>query len=449
MSRLGPRPFAIAAAILLGLVGPAAPVFAQPGGPAKVSVAPAEERIFHPVVESLGRIEAVRDTSLSSEIGGLVAEVLADEGDRVEAGQVIARFDTSIREIRKRRAEAELALANEQLAEYRKGSREEEIREAKAMLEDAIALLAEAKLDRERLEALRGDAVSDDEISSARAIETSRDAIRRQREAFLDRLEEGPRPEVIARAQAQVEVRTAALAEIEDELRKAEIRAPFEGVITQKAVEVGGFLRPGDALFSLVQMDPVWAVLSVSESALPDLRIGQSVRIELTASSRIGYDGKVDAVIPRGDPVARTFPTKVAVRNEDGRFFPGMGVRGKISTVTERAILAVPLDAVVESPVGPVIFAIREGKAERVPVRTGATERGFVAIEGEITKGEAVVVLGNETLRPGSPVVIVPRAVGVPVPSTGGAPGGGGREGGAREGGAREGRSRPGVEGSR
>ena len=395
-------------AVLSGALS--SPALAQPGGPSRVSVVPAERRMFHPSVEALGRIEAVKDTLVGTEVFGLVDEVLVIEGQRVEQGEVLARLSTSLRDIRRRQAEADLELARQQLAEFRAGTRPEELREAEAALEDAIAQEEEARLDRERVEALEGtDAVSDDEITSARAIERSRAAWVRQRQAILDRLREGPRREVIARADAQVAASQARLDEIDDEIAKTVIRAPFTGVITEKSTEVGMFVREGDSLFGLVQMDPVRAVLFVSEGALGGVAPGQSARVWTVASPTDGREGAIESIIPRGDPAARTFPVMIHLANGDGRLLPGMGVRGRIQTSTPEPLLAVPADALAESPVGPVVFVVREGKAERVDVRPGFEEQGFVAITGEIEPGEPIVVLGNETLRPGSPVQVVER----------------------------------------
>lgn len=385
---------------------------AQRGGPTKVSVTPIVRHVFHPQVEVLGRIEAVKDTVLGAEVPGLVVEVLVDEGSQVEAGEVVARLDTSLREIRKRRAEAELALAREQLREFNAGSRAEDIREAEAMLEDATAQLEEAIVDRKRIEALEGtDAVSEDEVSSARAAERSRAAVQMQRQALLDRLRKGPRAEVIARAESEVAVREANLAEIVDEIGKATIRAPFAGVITEKEVDVGRYVTAGGDLFGLVQTNPVRAVLIVAEGDLRDVAVGQTAMIETAASAGNAYKGTIQAIIPRGDPVARTFPVKVLLGNEQQRILPGMGVRARILTTTTVPRLAVPTDAIAESPVGRVVFVVRDGKARRVPVRTGISEAGLVEITGDVREGEPVVVLGNETLRPDSDVLVVPRSV--------------------------------------
>jgi len=392
---------------------PAVAALAQPFGPSKVSVAPVESRVFHPEVIALGRIESPKRSRVSTEVEGLVAEVAVDEGDRVSEGDVLLGLSTSLLEIRRRRAEAELALARKQLEEYRAGTREEEIREAEAALASAEALLEQARLDRQRYEGLEGtDAYSEDELSDARALERSRRALKEREQAVLDRLRSGPRIEVIERAESEVAIREAALDEIVDQLEKATIRAPFRGVVTEKTTEVGSFVRPGDELFTLVQLDPVRAVLAVAEAALYDVSVGQEASIRVAASPSVIHGGKITALIPSTDPVAGTFPVKVRLPNPEGRLLPGMGVRGRISGVTLRTRLAVPSDALADSPGGTVVFVVRDDKAERVPVRTGLREEGLVEIEGDLGEGELVVVLGNETLRPGSPVVIVPAGPG-------------------------------------
>ena len=247
-------------------------------------------------------------------------------------------------------------------------------------------------------------------MTSARAIKLSRAALEAQRQATLDRLREGPRKEVIARAEAQVAVNRARLDEIQDEIDKATIRAPFDGVITDKLVDLGRYVREGDALFDLVQTDPVRAVLAVTESNLGGVAVGQPVRIRTAADPSYQHEGKVDFIIPRGDPAARTFPVKLTLPNKEGRLLPGMGLRGSIEASTPAGLLAVPTDALVETPGGTALFVVRDGKAVREKVRTTYSEKGFVSIEGNVAEGESVVVLGNETLRPGADVAVVPRS---------------------------------------
>jgi multidrug efflux pump subunit AcrA (membrane-fusion protein) len=365
-------------------------------------------REFRPTIELIGQIEPVRRSLVSSEVEGLVEAVEKEAGDRVEIGDVLVRLKTTQREIRRRRAEAELELAREQLRELETGSREEEIRQAEAAVRDARALLEEAERDLERNEALIGtDAISERELTDSRAKALSWRAIYNQRVAAYDLVKAGPREEEIARAAAEVRIREAALDEIVDEIDKATIRAPFAGALTEKLVEVGRYVNRGEGVFTLLQMNPIRAVVAVPETVIDRVKLGDRVRVRLEALPKEDFEGDVEAIVPSGDPRARTFPVRVLLDNTAGRFLPGMAVRGRVPISGPREALAVPADSIVRGPAGTVVYAVREGAAALVPVTVGLADGGWVEVEGPLTEGEPVIVRGNERLRPGQPVEVI------------------------------------------
>jgi len=387
----------------------ALPAAAQPGAPpAKVAAAPVARRMFRPAVELIGDLEAVRESLVGSEVDGLVEAVETDAGRPVTAGAVLLRQRTVAREIRKRGAEAELELAREKLRELRRGSREEEIRQAEAAVRDAKALLDEAERDLERAEGLIGtDSLSEKELTEARSKALSWRAIYNQRLANFDLVKAGPREEEINQAAAQVKIREADLDAIVDEIDKATIRAPFDGVVEEKLVDVGRYLAPGQGVFTIVQIDPIRAVVAVPETVIDRVKVGGGVKLMLDAIPGEEFEAEVEAIIPAGDPRARTFPVRVLLPNADGRLLPGMAVRARVPISEGHEALAVPSDAIVRMPTGAVVFAVRDGTAVLVPVREGLADGAFVEVTGDLAEGDRVVVRGNERLRPGQPIEVL------------------------------------------
>jgi multidrug efflux pump subunit AcrA (membrane-fusion protein) len=394
---------ALAAALALAVQAPP---------PAKVSVVPVEVRSFQPSFEALGELRAPKVSAIGAEVAGRVHAVDVREGDRVAAGQALARLDTTFLEIVRDRARAEFEWGEEQLAELRAGSRVEDVAEAEALHAEAVAQRIEQERDVGRLEELRqSDDVSEQEWTTAIAARDAAIALEAARRAALDRVRAGPRAEEVARAEAEVSRRAAVLAHIERELAKAVIAAPFAGGVTMLHAQAGAFVRVGDPLVTLVQLDPLEAVIDVQEQRIDAVRSGSPVKLRLDALPGLELDLQVTAVVPSADRLARTFPVRIEVANPEHRLLPGMVARATLPAGAEREGLAVPRDCIVVRAAGATVFVVEEGRAREVRVVVADEADGLVRIEpnaGGLAVGDQVVRRGNEGLFPGREVVVVP-----------------------------------------
>ncbi len=374
----------------------------------KVTVSPVTAWEVQPTFLALGQVIPLRESRLGARTSGTVESVLVEEGDKVEQGQPLIRLETRVRQIRKQRALAELQLAEQQLQEFRNGSREEDVRAAKADWEEAKALRDDAVREVERLRELREESVvSDREFTAAEAAADRWTAQVELRRARYDQAVAGPRDEVIARAAAQVAVRQAELAEIEDELEKTQLFAPFAGVVTERLVEQGHFVSTGDAMISLVQWNPIDVEAAVPETAIDSVAADGMARVFFDALPDTVLQGALHRVIPRADSRARTFPVRIRLQNDDFRLLPGMSARVEIDLPAGGDSLGIPRDALIRTPSGVVVFVVREGKALRVEVEPGRSEGARVEVRGDLTESDVVVVRGNERLRPGQDVEIL------------------------------------------
>lgn len=393
------------ALLALGLATSAA---CPQGPPAKVTTTKVIRHTFRPSTTVLGEAEALRKVDVSTEVEGLVEELAVDEGARVEAGDLLLRLRTVTHEIRKRAAKAQLEIAKMWVDQYVRGTRPEEIDASKEAVAETEALLAEAEEDLERQKGLQeSDVGSVKELMVARARAHSLRAILRKRKKELELLEQGPRAEVKARAEAQRALRQAELDQIEDEIVRARITAPFRGVLAQKLAEKGAYLRPGEAVFRLVQMDPIRVVVTVPEWLIGRVQQGTSLEIVFDAFPGESFEGKIDAIIPTADRTTRTFPVKLILDNKAYRILPGMVARAKIPTAEGGEALAVPRDAVVRGPMGTVVFKVADGAVQPAPVELGASAGQLVEVAGPLKEGDTVVRRGNEGLRPGQKVIVV------------------------------------------
>jgi membrane fusion protein (multidrug efflux system) len=224
--------------------------------------------------------------------------------------------------------------------------------------------------------------------------------------------------------------------ELERVRDKAEVHSPFEGVIARRYVEVGQWVKQGDPIADIVQMDRLHIRVHVPEEVIAGL--SSETAAQVTFDALRSADGKartitakVDQILPEADPASRTFTVKLLAENPKMELRPGFFARVVFSRKLEVADgVLVPRDAVVSRGESAHVVAMREGKAAIVPVKRGVAEADKVIVYGELKQGEMVVVRGNESVMPGQTLIPLGGAPGA-------APGGGqGRPHGASADGA-------------
>ncbi len=287
-----------------------------------------------PGIHASGHIEAT-EVRLAAKVGGKLAELPFQEGDRVKAGATVARLDTTDSERELERARAEAAAADARLRLLLAGARREDIDRARAELARVEAEISGARLDLERLEGLadRGSATlkARDDARTRMAVLTSQ---RAAVAAELAKLEAGSRPEDIDQARAQKAAAEAMAAVIEQRIADATVLAPRDGVITSRATEPGEVLAPGALLEVLSDLEHPWLTVYVDQPSLSKIRLGDAatVRVDGQAAS---YEGRVTFVSDVAEftpknvqtPEERAklvFKVKVGLENREGVFKSGM-----------------------------------------------------------------------------------------------------------------------------
>jgi HlyD family secretion protein len=324
-------------------------VFALPGLLVACAPAPPTDRL-----RVSGNVEAT-EVHTAAEVGGRIVELRVDEGDRIEAGGVIARLDTEDTMLQVARMRADRTTAVAQLRLLEAGSRAEDIRQARAQVDaataDAAAVEAEVKaaqLDLDRFQALltanagsvkqRDDAQARLDAATARQ-RGGEDRVRSARET-LARLEAGTRPEEIQTARARVAAADAQIAVLEKSVRDASVVSPISGIVTQKLVDQGEIIARGTPLVVITDLDHAWANLFVPEPMVPKVAIGQAATV-LTDAGGPGIEGKVTYISPRAEFTPRNVQTaeersklvyriKVSVDNSAGVLKLGMPVDAEL-----------------------------------------------------------------------------------------------------------------------
>ena len=325
-----------------------------------VVVARAERQAVIEEIPISGTVSSPRVTQLSPEVAGLVNQVLAEAGDRVEAGEVLVRLDRTLAELALEAAEAATEQAREELSD------------AQRRLNDARSLV-------------KSRGIAETEIR-ARESEVRTDA-------------------------ATLRLRVAEQRREEERLRRHEIRAPFAGVISRKLTEVGEWVTPGDEMLELIADSGLRIDFRAPQGLFPRIGSDSVIEVRLDALPGRPVPARIAEIVPVSDPRARTFLVRVYPIEPDLPLTPGMSAAGLLKLQTGDRAVVVTRDALLRHPDGRITVWVVEGDGSTATVRerrveTGLAFDGRVAISSGLDAGTRVVVEGNESLQQGQQVSI-------------------------------------------
>lgn len=190
------------------------------------------------------------------------------------------------------------------------------------------------------------------------------------------------------------------------ELSYTTVLAPISGVIASRSIKDGNFVQINTPIFRIVDTSQLEATLNVPERELVTLKSGQPAVLAVDALPGKTFTGKVDRVSPVVDSGSGTFRVVLAFTG-GGVLQPGMFGRIKIDYDQRTDALVVPRSALLDDENDPAVFAIRNGKAARVPVKLGYTDGAWAEIRTGLKQGDKVVTAGKVALREGSEVQVI------------------------------------------
>ena len=190
-------------------------------------------------------------------------------------------------------------------------------------------------------------------------------------------------------------------------LDHATVRAPFDGVVSDRQVQVGARVSTGNKLFSLVSLQDMVARVFVPGRYLPDVAKGQAATVTSDFLPDRSFQGWVKRISPVIDPQSGTFKVTVGISNPDLDVLPGLFVKAAIVTEEREAALLVPKRAVVYDGGNKFLFTVRDDKAVRLPLEAGFESPDTIEVRSGLEEGDPVIVLGQSGLKDDSPVKIV------------------------------------------
>lgn len=319
-----------------------------------------------------GSLAPERAAQIRAQIGGTVLQTAVEAGQRVSTGTLLVRLDdAAVRD--------QVLSARSQVASAQAGG---EI----------------AGRNYQRSQTLLGaGAIAERDLESARQQNTASQA-------------------ALANARAQ-------LANAEKQLANTVVRAPFAGIVGERAVSAGDVVAPGGLLASVVDPSSMRLEASVSAEQLSAVRVGAPVRFRVSGYGDRAFEGRITRVSPVADPATRQVPIIASIPNAGNTLVGGLFAEGRVASEAHDGVV-VPLNAVDQRGVAPQVLRLKGGRAERVTVELGlqdaATET--VEIRSGVAVGDTLLAGAAQGITPGTAVrvgdVVDRAAAAVATPNT-------------------------------
>lgn len=338
---------ALGLAATLAGCGRAAPAPAPPSG-VLVDTTRVGTQDVSRVLRAVGTVEAESQTVVKAEVDGQVSTIVADEGARVQKGDLVLQIDpTPFRlaydQAVAARAQTQTALANDQ----RLLTRYESLLEAGAL-----------------------DQQSYDDVAAR--VETERAAV----------------------TQAVARVKQA-----QWDLSKTSVRAPFAGRVADRKIELGTYVTSGDDLFELVDATPVRVAFEIPETAVGRLETGDPVSFTVRTTPGKAYDGRIIYVSPALNPESRTQAAKAEYPNDNGEITPGAFADVEVVTSVRKGAPVIPEAALVSEGEQAFVWVVEGGKASKREIALGERMGDRLEVARGLRGGEVIVVAGQRELR--------------------------------------------------
>ena len=328
-----------------------------------------ERRRFSGSIEGADRIE------ITPRVGGRVAEVFVNLGDRVEPGAPLLQLDTEEFEQEVAQAAAELGVAEASLAE-------------------ALASRDAARRELQRTRELR-----DQGIASRSELEAA------ETELALAQTR-------VALAESQIRQRRSALRTREIQLGYTRVVADAPGStrwVAERHVDPGAVISANAPALALVGLQPARAILAVTEADYGRLSTGQEASVRTAAHPGESFAGHIARIAPEFRPGSRQARIEVEIPNEGEQLRPGMFVEAAVALGQHEGARAIPRDAIIQREAGPTLFSVdRSGErpqARRHQAVTGIRDGDWIELlQPDLPPGTEVVTLGQHLLADGTPL---------------------------------------------
>ena len=351
-----------------------------------------------------GKVSSDTDVSVSPKISGTVESVNVKVGDNVRAGAVLFTLDAS--DIHD---QASMLRASLQSAEAGYQKSQEQWNTGKSSLERTKVLAAEkianAKQNVSNIKALyEAGAVAKDQLDQ---VELGLTELESSFASQIEQLEAQTSDSTLQMAAAQLNQAQVSYNQSLENLGKAVVTAPVDGIVSQVNVTVGNMASSAQSALSLTNKNSLYSTIGVAENLVNRLTKGNKVQVTVPTVSEGSFIGTIDHISPSADSKTLLYPTKILVNNSDGLIKPGMFVKVELTTEQKADVMAIKSEAVVLKNEKTIVYVVEGDKAVIKEVVTGLDTGVDIEILEGLVQGDKVIVKGQTLVDEGHKVKVV------------------------------------------
>ncbi len=366
---------------------------AREGTPKAIQAEPVRQDSVKRAVDIVGTLAAVDEVTISSEADGKVARILADLGDRVSTGQLLVQLDNEKQQYTFAQQQAALART---LAQY--GAPDSE---HLPELEDTPdARRANADLVQATQAYDRASELFKRTLISQQALDDAKAALQSKRAIYNSAIQNAKN----LRASIQASEATMKLAA--RQLRDTEIRAPFDGFVQKRFVNMGELVKTQMPVMAIVQLDPLKVTAEIPEKMAPWINSGQAVDLKVDAYQDRKFTGKVSRISPAVNTATRAFPFEALVPNKDAVLKPGTFARVHIESGKIDSVLTVPYAALQYRYGVNRVFVVNGDKLVIRELSVGERVGDRIEVMSGVKAGERVAITDVDSLADGAAVSV-------------------------------------------
>jgi RND family efflux transporter MFP subunit len=360
--------------------------------PVSVESARIEARELQRTVEAIGTLDPNEEVTVSNQVEGPVSKVLVDLGDFVKAGQLLATLDTSELDLAVRQQAAALQQEMARIGLTDPNASVEE--SATSQVRQAEATLSEARSRLDRTKRLTDEGVlPKQQLDEQQAkFDVADAAVKSSRES-------------VRNIKATVAARKAALDLAQKKLADARITAPMSGLVKERLVSEGTYLKANSPVVTLVQSSPLKLRVDVPETAIESVHTGRPVQFTVDSLPGKTFDGRISRLSPSVNQQSRTLKLEAIVDNSNGTLKPGLFARVTILTGKSDKGVVVPPGGLFSVAGLDKVFVIDGGKVSERIVRTGSRGSDYVEILEGVKEGDVVATSNLGSLQQGREVL--------------------------------------------
>jgi RND family efflux transporter MFP subunit len=359
-----------------------------------VKVEPVRQESIHRAVEVVGTLTAVDQVTVSSEAEGRVSRLLADLGDRVKAGQVLIELDREKPEYNLEQQKASLAKT---LAQY--GAADPAHLPPPEQTPDVQK--AKAELVQAQQSYTRADELHKRQLVPRQTLDDADATLRAKQASYESALQNAKN------LQASIDASGASVKLADRQLRDTFIRAPFDGYVEKRMVNLGEFVKNQTPVMSVVRVDPLKVTSEIPEKMAPWISVGQPVELHVDAYPERAIVGKVSRISPAVNTATRAFPFEALVPNAEVLLKPGTFARVHIESGKVDQIMMLPYAAIQYRYGVNRVFVVEGGDHLALrELKVGERMGDRIEVASGVKPGELVAMTDVEKLTDGAKVTI-------------------------------------------